>query len=317
MPQIVSKGRRHFLAKGASVFYIFSFRCSNGSHYTGISSNVAERLSSTNDGRGPEATRDHLPVSLAFTIGPFPDHNAAKIVSLRILPEISHRYQSLLRGDAAPVQPFGVEVKFGEEALSIEAESLSNQRSPRRYGHSPSKDGKMAGIALDLALSDPAELAGFLVDFTGPRDGDFILRGLLTDESLSSIGARHGRSRERVRQVMAKFGVRLRRAFANSELATRLCQQCRVPGGELSPRDLAAAVRRVLGWRPERASLALLMALIEVADPAVKFSSKLRVAPEQRVPLVEKAGELTAEDALELIRQLTGEPESDHRSSDT
>lgn len=36
------------------VFYIFSLRCADGSHYTGISSNIAERLKSTNDGRGPQ-----------------------------------------------------------------------------------------------------------------------------------------------------------------------------------------------------------------------------------------------------------------------
>ena len=300
------------------MFYVFSLRCANGSYYTGISSNVSERLNGTNEGRGAEATRDHLPVSLAFTIGPFPDHDAARVVSLRILPETSDRYQSLLRGDGAPVQPFGVEVKFGEEALTIQAESLTNRRSPKRYGHSPSKDGKMAGVALDLALTDPAELARFLVDFAGPRDGDFVLRGLLSDESMTSIGARHGRSGERVRQVMAKFGVRLRRAFAHSELATRLCQQCRNLDGKFSPWDLAAAVQRVLGWKPERSSLALLVALIGVADPAIEFSSKLRVAPEQRGPGLhtEKLGELTAEDALELIRQLTGEPEADPGSSE-
>lgn len=100
------------------MFYISSLRCANGSHYTGISSNVAERLNSTNDGRGPQATLVQLPVSLAFTIGPFPDHEAAKVVSLRILPEASDRYQLLLAGERAPVEPFGVEVKLGQKALA-------------------------------------------------------------------------------------------------------------------------------------------------------------------------------------------------------
>lgn len=174
----------------------------------------------------------------------------------------------------------------------------------------------MAGIALDLALTDPAELARFLVDFAGPRDGDFILRGLLTNESLTSIGARHGRSGQRVRQVLAKFGVRFRRAFANSELATLLGQHCRKLEGRVSPWDLAEAAQRILGWKPERSSLALLVALIEVADPAIEFSSKVRVALEQRGPgrFAENGGELTAEDALELIRQLTGEPEANRIS---
>lgn len=40
----------------AKLFYIFSLRCADGSHYTGISCNIAERLKSTNDGRGPQAT---------------------------------------------------------------------------------------------------------------------------------------------------------------------------------------------------------------------------------------------------------------------
>jgi hypothetical protein len=175
----------------------------------------------------------------------------------------------------------------------------------------------MACIALDVALTDPVQLARFLVDFAGPRDGDIILRRLLTYESLTSIGARHGPSRARVRQVMAKFGVRLRRAFGKSDLATRLCQECHKLEGKLFPLDLAAAVQRVLGWRPERASLVLLISLIEVADPAIEFSSRIRVSLEQMGlgPLGRNADQLTAEVALELVRQLTNEPETDPISS--
>jgi len=220
-------------ANNPGMFYIYSLRCANGSHYTGISSNVLGRLNSANDGLGPEATRDQLPVRLAFTIGPFPNHEAAKVVSLWILPETSERYQLLLSGDGTSVGRFGVGVKLGhgaiEEAMTFQAESRTygSSRARAKQG-SPQEWVNPAGITLDLALADPAQLARFLVDFAGSRDGDIILRRLLTDESLTSIGSRHGRSRERVRQVFAKFGVRLRRAFGASELATRLCQECRL-----------------------------------------------------------------------------------------
>jgi len=316
------KGWRQCLANYPRVFYIFSLRCADGSHYTGISSNIAERLNSTNDGRGPQATRDQLPVTLAFSIGPFPDHAAARVVSTWILPEASDRYQLLLRGDGAPVGRFGVVVKFGqealEEALTNQQESLSWGRAPARFKLAPSKEWvDTAGVTLDLALADPAQLARFLVDFAGPRDGDIILRRLLTDESLRSIGERHGRSPERVRQVLAKFGVRLRSAFGQSELATQLHQECRKLDGKVSPWDLAPAVQRVLGWRPERVSLALLVALIGVADPDIEFTNKLKGALEQAGPgrPGEKSVELTDDDALELVRQLAGGPEPERNSS--
>lgn len=116
---------------------------------------------------------------------------------------------------------------------------------------------------------------------------------------------------------MAKFGVRLRSAFGQSELATQLLQECRKLEGKVSPSDLAPVVQRVLGWKPERVSLALLVALIGVANPAVEFTSKVKGALEQagRGRAVEKSGELTDEDALELVRQLAGGPEPERNSS--
>lgn len=148
------------------MFYIFSLRCANGSHYTGISSNVTERLNSTNDGRGPQTTRNQLPVRLAFTIGPFANHQAARVVSRWILPETSDRYQLLLRGDGAVLGRFGVGVKLGqealEEALTNQEVSLSYGRAPARYKQAPSKEwGDTAGITLDLALRGhhPAQTA--------------------------------------------------------------------------------------------------------------------------------------------------------------
>lgn len=207
-------------------------------------------------------------------------------------------------------------MKFGqealEEALTIQQESLSWGRGPTRYKQAPSKEWvNTAAVTLDLALADPDQLARFLVDFAGARDGDIILRRLLTDESLTSIGQRHGRSAERVRQIMAKFGVRLRRAFGKSELATRLQQECRKLEDKVSPWELAPAVERALGWRPQRVSLALLFALIGVADPAIEFTSKVRVALEQAGPgrPEGESGELTDDEALELVRQLAGGPD--------
>ncbi|MBT9588251.1 hypothetical protein IV102_33245 [bacterium] len=95
----------------------------------------------------------------------------------------------MLRGDGAPVERFGVGVKFGqealEEALTIQQESLSWGRAPARHKQAPLKEWvNTAGVTLDLALADPAQLARFLVDFAGPRDGDIILRRLLTDRKL-------------------------------------------------------------------------------------------------------------------------------------
>lgn len=113
-----------------------------------------------------------MPVKLAFTIGPFPDHAAARVVSTWILPEASDCYQLLLRGEGSPIRQFGVEVKFGQEALTIQEASSSWELAPAPYKQTPSKaSATTAGVALDLALADPAQLARFLVDFADRATG--------------------------------------------------------------------------------------------------------------------------------------------------
>ncbi len=48
-------------------WHVYILRCSDGSLYTGISTNVAERVLKHNAGKGAAYTRSHRPVTLAWS----------------------------------------------------------------------------------------------------------------------------------------------------------------------------------------------------------------------------------------------------------
>lgn len=50
-----------------SIWSVYLLRCVDGSLYTGISTNVEERLKSHNAGKGAAYTRSHRPVSLVWS----------------------------------------------------------------------------------------------------------------------------------------------------------------------------------------------------------------------------------------------------------
>ncbi len=45
---------------------LYVLRCGDGTYYTGITTDLARRLSSHNAGKGGRYTRSHLPVTLLF-----------------------------------------------------------------------------------------------------------------------------------------------------------------------------------------------------------------------------------------------------------
>jgi len=48
------------------MWYIYILKCNNNSFYTGISTNVKERVKVHNSGKGSKYTRSHRPVELVY-----------------------------------------------------------------------------------------------------------------------------------------------------------------------------------------------------------------------------------------------------------
>ena len=48
------------------IFYTYMLRCSDGSLYTGYTTDIESRLRAHNSGKGAKYTRSRLPVSLAY-----------------------------------------------------------------------------------------------------------------------------------------------------------------------------------------------------------------------------------------------------------
>ena len=60
------KTRGRVGSRSSTAFYVYIVRCTDGSLYTGITSDVSRRLREHNSGRGSKYTRARLPVTLAF-----------------------------------------------------------------------------------------------------------------------------------------------------------------------------------------------------------------------------------------------------------
>ncbi len=61
--------------------YVYVLRCSNGSLYTGYTTNLEKRIAKHNNGKGAKYTRSHRPVELAY-------HESFKEKSLALKREI-------------------------------------------------------------------------------------------------------------------------------------------------------------------------------------------------------------------------------------
>lgn len=48
-------------------WHVYILRCGGGSLYTGISTNIVERVAKHNTGKGAAYTRSHLPVALVWS----------------------------------------------------------------------------------------------------------------------------------------------------------------------------------------------------------------------------------------------------------
>lgn len=48
------------------VWYVYILRCNNGSYYTGITNNLAQRIAEHNSAKGARYTRTRRPVTLIY-----------------------------------------------------------------------------------------------------------------------------------------------------------------------------------------------------------------------------------------------------------
>ncbi len=58
------------------MYFVYILRCNNNSLYTGITSNLAQRLETHTKGSGSKYVRAHLPFTLVYTEKQ-PDHSVA------------------------------------------------------------------------------------------------------------------------------------------------------------------------------------------------------------------------------------------------
>lgn len=68
-----------------SAYYIYIVRCSDGSFYTGWTTDVGQRVAQHNAGQGAKYTRSRLPVTLVYSEG-----FASKEVTMRREYEIKN-----------------------------------------------------------------------------------------------------------------------------------------------------------------------------------------------------------------------------------
>ena len=59
------------IAATRNEWYVYILRCSDGSLYTGVSTDVNRRVETHNKGKGAKYTRSRIPVSIVATWGPF------------------------------------------------------------------------------------------------------------------------------------------------------------------------------------------------------------------------------------------------------
>lgn len=64
-------------------WYVYIVRCSDGSLYTGVSTNISRRIYAHNSGRGAKYTRSRRPVSIVYA-GPEMTQSAALKEEYRI-----------------------------------------------------------------------------------------------------------------------------------------------------------------------------------------------------------------------------------------
>jgi putative endonuclease len=76
-------------------FYCYILECSNGSYYTGWSTDPFRRLKQHNAGRGASYTRMHLPVKLVF-IEEQPDRTSAMLREIQIKTWTHQRKHKLI-----------------------------------------------------------------------------------------------------------------------------------------------------------------------------------------------------------------------------
>jgi len=82
-------------------FYCYILECSNGSYYTGWSTDPFRRLKQHNSGRGASYTRMHLPVKLVY-IEEQPDRTSAMLREIQIKTWTHQRKQKLIISRSSP-----------------------------------------------------------------------------------------------------------------------------------------------------------------------------------------------------------------------
>ena len=78
--------------------WVYILRCSDGSYYTGHTTNLEKRLAEHQLGEGSDWTRCHLPVELVFA-QEMPDENQAFLVEQQIKKWSRAKKEALIAGD--------------------------------------------------------------------------------------------------------------------------------------------------------------------------------------------------------------------------
>ncbi len=78
--------------------FVYILRCSDGSYYVGVASDLHDRVATHNAGRGPRFTSLRLPVSLVFS-EPYPSLSSAKRRERQLKGWSRAKKEALMRGD--------------------------------------------------------------------------------------------------------------------------------------------------------------------------------------------------------------------------
>ncbi len=78
--------------------FVYILRCSDGSYYVGVASDLHDRVATHNAGRGPRFTSLRLPVSLVYS-EPHPGLSSAKKRERQLKGWSRAKKEALMKGD--------------------------------------------------------------------------------------------------------------------------------------------------------------------------------------------------------------------------
>ena len=103
--------------------WIYILKCSDGSFYTGSTTNLLKRFNEHNFGEGSNWTKNQLPIKLVFS-QEMPDKNQAYVVEQQIKKWTRAKKQALINGQWDLLKYFSKKPKFRKGKL------VTNSSSP-------------------------------------------------------------------------------------------------------------------------------------------------------------------------------------------